>query len=167
MSLEVQKWNGMASAIFVSFSLDSFQENVTRSWLRRQTFLLLLPSASQLPQNSHNNHFQQTQHIMASHKKALLKVIILGDSGYVVKPCAKLFRILTLLTFLFSVGKTSLMNQYPTFLIWFLYFSLTTLTYVSRKFSSHYKATIGADFLTKEVMVDDKLVTMQVRAQLN
>jgi len=61
---------------------------------------------------------------MASHKKALLKVIILGDSG---------------------VGKTSLMNQY-----------------VSRRFSSHYKATIGADFLTKEVMVDDKLVTMQI-----
>jgi len=61
---------------------------------------------------------------MASHKKALLKVIILGDSG---------------------VGKTSLMNQY-----------------VSRKFSTHYKATIGADFLTKEVMVDDKLVTMQI-----
>jgi len=60
---------------------------------------------------------------MASHKKALLKVIILGDSG---------------------VGKTSLMNQY-----------------VSRKFSSHYKATIGADFLTKEVMVDDKLVTIR------
>jgi Ras-related protein Rab-7A len=61
---------------------------------------------------------------MASQKKALLKVIILGDSG---------------------VGKTSLMNQF-----------------VSRKFSSHYKATIGADFLTKEVMVDDKLVTMQI-----
>lgn len=60
----------------------------------------------------------------AAHKKALLKVIILGDSG---------------------VGKTSLMNQY-----------------VSRKFSTHYKATIGADFLTKEVMVDDKLVTMQI-----
>lgn len=40
--------------------------------------------------------------------------------------------------------------------------SLTLYKYVSRKFSSHYKATIGADFLTKEVMVDDKLVTMQV-----
>eukprot|EP01118_Nematostelium_gracile_P017615 TRINITY_DN758_c0_g1_i3.p2 TRINITY_DN758_c0_g1~~TRINITY_DN758_c0_g1_i3.p2 ORF type:complete len:203 (-),score=57.26 TRINITY_DN758_c0_g1_i3:114-722(-) len=61
---------------------------------------------------------------MATGKKALLKVIILGDSG---------------------VGKTSLMNQY-----------------VSRKFSTHYKATIGADFLTKEVMVDEKLVTMQI-----
>ncbi len=43
------------------------------------------------------------------------------------------------------VGKTSLMNQY-----------------VNRKFSNQYKATIGADFLTKEVMVDDRLVTMQV-----
>ncbi|CAO3591465.1 unnamed protein product [Absidia cylindrospora] len=43
-----------------------------------------------------------------------------------------------------GVGKTSLMNQY-----------------VNKKFSSQYKATIGADFLTKEVMVNDKLVTMQ------
>uniref|UniRef100_A0AAY4BMB9 RAB7A, member RAS oncogene family n=1 Tax=Denticeps clupeoides TaxID=299321 RepID=A0AAY4BMB9_9TELE len=60
---------------------------------------------------------------MASRKKVLLKVIILGDSG---------------------VGKTSLMNQY-----------------VNKKFSNQYKATIGADFLTKEVMVDDRLVTMQ------
>ena len=44
-----------------------------------------------------------------------------------------------------GVGKTSLMNQY-----------------VSKKFSNQYKATIGADFLTKEVMVDDRLVTMQI-----
>eukprot|EP00127_Corallochytrium_limacisporum_P001508 Clim_evm6s62 gene=Clim_evmTU6s62 len=61
---------------------------------------------------------------MATRKKVLLKVIILGDSG---------------------VGKTSLMNQY-----------------VNKKFSNSYKATIGADFLTKEVMVDDRLVTMQI-----
>lgn len=61
---------------------------------------------------------------MASRKKVLLKVIILGDSG---------------------VGKTSLMNQY-----------------VNKKFTNQYKATIGADFLTKEVMVDDRLVTMQI-----
>lgn len=47
--------------------------------------------------------------------------------------------------FLLRVGKTSLMNQY-----------------VNKKFSNQYKATIGADFLTKEVMVDDRLVTMQV-----
>jgi GTPase SAR1 family protein len=46
-----------------------------------------------------------------------------------------------------GVGKTSLMNQY-----------------VNKKFSASYKATIGADFLTKEVLVDDRLVTMQVRA---
>ncbi|KAJ8956096.1 hypothetical protein NQ318_016549, partial [Aromia moschata] len=44
-----------------------------------------------------------------------------------------------------SVGKTSLMNQY-----------------VNRKFSNQYKATIGADFLTKEVTVDDRTVTMQI-----
>jgi len=61
---------------------------------------------------------------MASRKKVLLKVIILGDSG---------------------VGKTSLMNRY-----------------VNNKFSNQYKATIGADFLTKEVMVDERLVTMQI-----
>ena len=35
--------------------------------------------------------------------------------------------------------------------------------YVNKKFSNQYNATIGADFLTKEVMVDDRLVTMQVR----
>ncbi|OAP63085.1 GTP-binding protein ypt7 [Fonsecaea erecta] len=61
---------------------------------------------------------------MASRKKVLLKVIILGDSG---------------------VGKTSLMNQY-----------------VNKKFSTSYKATIGADFLTKEVTVDDRIVTLQI-----
>ncbi len=44
------------------------------------------------------------------------------------------------------VGKTSLMNQY-----------------VDKKFSSQYKATIGADFRTKEVQVDDRQVTVQVR----
>ncbi|KAI9671472.1 MAG: Rab GTPase ypt7 [Alyxoria varia] len=61
---------------------------------------------------------------MASKKKVLLKVIILGDSG---------------------VGKTSLMNQY-----------------VNKKFSASYKATIGADFLTKEIVIDDRVVTMQI-----
>merc|ERR1712159_270967 len=38
--------------------------------------------------------------------------------------------------------------------------------YVNRKFNNQYKATIGADFLTKEVMVthngDQRLVTMQI-----
>ncbi|MED6133599.1 hypothetical protein PIB30_029651 [Stylosanthes scabra] len=44
-------------------------------------------------------------------KRTLLKVIVLGDSGYVY-----------------------------------------------RKFSQHYKATIGADFVTKELQLDDKLI---------
>nr|GMD37272.1 rop guanine nucleotide exchange factor 12-like [Ipomoea batatas] len=43
------------------------------------------------------------------------------------------------------VGKTSLMNQY-----------------VNRKFSNQYKATIGADFLTKEVHFDDRMYTLQI-----
>nr|KAJ0205069.1 hypothetical protein LSAT_V11C500276590 [Lactuca sativa] len=52
---------------------------------------------------------------MASRRRMLLKVIILGDSGY-----------------------------------------------VNRKFSNQYKATIGADFLTKEVQFENKLFTMQI-----
>ncbi|ETO11967.1 Rab7 [Reticulomyxa filosa] len=34
--------------------------------------------------------------------------------------------------------------------------------YVSDKFSKTYKATIGADFLTKEITIDDTLVTLQI-----
>jgi hypothetical protein len=34
--------------------------------------------------------------------------------------------------------------------------------YVNRKFSNQYKATIGADFLTKEVHFEDRLFTLQV-----
>lgn len=44
-----------------------------------------------------------------------------------------------------GVGKTSLMNQF-----------------VNKKFSNQYKATIGADFLTKEIMVDNRVVTLQI-----
>eukprot|EP01012_Entosiphon_sulcatum_P066015 TRINITY_DN95068_c0_g1_i1.p1 TRINITY_DN95068_c0_g1~~TRINITY_DN95068_c0_g1_i1.p1 ORF type:complete len:206 (-),score=50.97 TRINITY_DN95068_c0_g1_i1:40-657(-) len=44
-----------------------------------------------------------------------------------------------------GVGKTCLMNQY-----------------VNKKFDSRYKATIGADFLTKELEVDGTLVTLQI-----
>jgi Ras-related protein Rab-7A len=79
-------------------------------------------------------------------------VIILGDSG---------------------VGKTSLMNQYVCFDAKILRRScirsqhsrpsyLRRTTQVNKKFSASYKATIGADFLTKEVLVDDRLVTMQL-----
>lgn len=41
------------------------------------------------------------------------------------------------------------------------------IRYVNKKFSQQYKATIGADFLTKEVLIEDKLVTLQVRAPLH
>ncbi len=34
--------------------------------------------------------------------------------------------------------------------------------YNNKKFSSQYKATVGPDFVTKEVMVEDTLVAMQV-----
>src|ERR1700744_4471250 len=36
------------------------------------------------------------------------------------------------------------------------------LVQVNKKFSTSYKATIGADFLTKEVTVDDRIVTLQL-----
>ncbi|XP_042440191.1 ras-related protein Rab7-like [Zingiber officinale] len=34
--------------------------------------------------------------------------------------------------------------------------------YVHKKFMQQYKVTIGADFVTKEILVDDKLVTLQI-----
>ena len=34
---------------------------------------------------------------------------------------------------------------------------------MNKKFSNQYKATIGADFLTKEVQFEDRLFTLQVR----
>lgn len=44
-----------------------------------------------------------------------------------------------------GVGKTSLMQQF-----------------VNNKFSHQYKATIGADFLTRDIVVDNKHVTLQI-----
>lgn len=61
---------------------------------------------------------------MSFRKRALFKVIVLGDSG---------------------VGKTSLVTQY-----------------VHKRFINQYKATIGADFMSKELQVDDRLVTLQI-----
>lgn len=53
------------------------------------------------------------------------------------------------------------------FSAWFLFswslFHLFAFRYVNRKFSNQYKATIGADFLTKEVQFEDRLFTLQVR----
>lgn len=44
-----------------------------------------------------------------------------------------------------GVGKTSLLNQY-----------------ISKQFSSLYKATIGADFLCKDIIVDETRVSLQI-----
>ena len=41
-------------------------------------------------------------------------------------------------------------------------FFFTLLRYVHEKFTAEYKATIGADFLTKHLIVDDKPITMQI-----
>ena len=59
-----------------------------------------------------------------AHKKVLLKMILIGDSG---------------------VGKSSLMNQF-----------------IEKTFTAQYKATIGADFFTHDVVVDDVPYTLQV-----
>ncbi|KAG2397892.1 Ras-related protein [Vigna angularis] len=83
---------------------------------------------------------------MPSRRRTLLKVIILGDSGFVSSSFPFL-----------GVGKTSLMNQYPSFLSRYSLF-----IYVNKKFSNQYKATIGADFLTKEVQFEDRLFTLQI-----
>ena len=44
-----------------------------------------------------------------------------------------------------GVGKTSILNRF-----------------VNDKYSNHYKATIGADFLSKQMMIDDRIVTLQI-----
>ena len=80
---------------------------------------------------------------MASRKKVLLKVCL----GTCSDECLSSHLPQVIILGDSGVGKTSLMNQY-----------------VNKKFSASYKATIGADFLTKEVLVDDRLVTMQVRS---
>ena len=36
------------------------------------------------------------------------------------------------------------------------------IQYVNKQFNSKYRATIGADFQVKEVLVDEKIVTLQV-----
>ena len=50
-----------------------------------------------------------------------------------------------------GVGKTSLMNQY-----------------VNNKFINNYKATVGTDFLTKHIQIDEKTnISLQVKYLVN
>lgn len=35
--------------------------------------------------------------------------------------------------------------------------------YVNNKFTQQYRATVGADFMAKDVFIDDKKVTLQVK----
>ncbi|MED6179670.1 hypothetical protein PIB30_002996 [Stylosanthes scabra] len=46
------------------------------------------------------------------------------------------------------------MNQYFLYIMYF--------RYVNNKFSNQYKATIGADFLTKQIQFEDRLFTLQI-----
>ena len=70
-------------------------------------------------------------------KKKLSKVIILGDSAY--------------LSFLFQ----SRQNLPPQFV-----FDCNYHSYVDQKFLQSYKATVGADFMEKEVIVDGKVINL-------
>ena len=40
---------------------------------------------------------------------------------------------------------------------------ISKTSYVNNSFSQQYKATIGVDFMNKELLVDDQLVNLQVR----
>lgn len=114
---------------------------------------------------------------MPNSRPKMLKVVILGESGYVTchrwrfwsnhirllaKEKKEYFSALayqkrSLLTSFrcsfceivcnvtCSVGKTSLMERY-----------------IEHRFSHQYKATIGADFLTKDVVIDDAPVNLQI-----
>uniref|UniRef100_A0A914PIB3 Uncharacterized protein n=1 Tax=Panagrolaimus davidi TaxID=227884 RepID=A0A914PIB3_9BILA len=44
-----------------------------------------------------------------------------------------------------NVGKTSLINQYT-----------------NKRFCNYYKSTVGADFMTKSIVIEDKVVTLQI-----
>lgn len=74
------------------------------------------------------------------------------------------------------VGKTSLMQQVPSpllslslflsFPLFFFFFykimCVCVLQYVNKSFSLHYKTTIGADFLMKDLFVEDRAVLLQI-----
>ncbi|PPD97991.1 hypothetical protein GOBAR_DD04988 [Gossypium barbadense] len=102
-------------------------------------------------------------------RRTLLKVIVLGDSIWDTAGqerfqslgsafyrgadcCVIVFDVNILRSF------ETLNNWREEFLKQFLNLSSR---YVYNKFNQQYKATIGADFVTKELQIDDKLVTLQ------
>ncbi|XP_073284748.1 ras-related protein Rab7-like isoform X4 [Primulina huaijiensis] len=88
----------------------------------------------------HNSHFFCFQ------KSILGKINKLGKLALIKKMSMRRRTLLKIIVLGDSgVGKTSLMNQY-----------------VHKKFSQQYKATIGADFVTKELQIDDRPVTLQI-----
>lgn len=72
-------------------------------------------------------------------KKKLSKVIILGDSAYFLH------------LFLVSEKPPSSTRNL-----------ISNLSYVDQKFLQSYKATVGADFMEKDVIVDGKTINLEV-----
>jgi hypothetical protein len=54
-------------------------------------------------------------------------------------------QILGSVLFIISVGKTAILDRF-----------------ITKRFLGSYKSTIGADFLTQEIWVDEKLSTLQI-----
>lgn len=75
---------------------------------------------------------------MDSTNKVFYKVIIIGESGVVCVLCVRTLR---------CKGKSAILERY-----------------VYGKFAGEYRTTIGADFLTKQIKVDDvdQPVTLQI-----
>ncbi len=43
-----------------------------------------------------------------------------------------------------------------------IYFIFQKNRYVNNRYTQQYRATVGADFMAKEVMIDDRVVNLQV-----
>jgi hypothetical protein len=80
--------------------------------------------------------------------KGFLKIVVIGDSGCVFSRLHNVKRDLVVKTVhgtLGRVGKTSILERYA-----------------NKRFSTTYKATIGADFYVRDVKVGDRVFTLQV-----
>ena len=80
-------------------------------------------------------------------KKGFLKIVVIGDTKYAARSCVVEGLLASLhLRPSRSVGKTSILERY-----------------VNKTFISTYKATIGADFLVRDIRIGDRDLTLQVR----